>query len=186
MGTTLLGEYGKALGRAWWVLLLFGLISAGFGIMAIARPVATATALTWVFGLYALADALIGIFGLFDKNNGMAKGWLLLYIVVSAAFGILALTDPISMTGSIIFMLAIWLVIAGIFRVVWAIRIRKAISNEWLLALSGLLMVLLGVLMALYPVVGIAVTTIWVGVIALVYGVFQIFAAFKLRKLATG
>lgn len=184
MGTTLLEEYGKALGRAWWVLLLFGVVSAVFGIMAVARPVAMATAMTWVFGIYALAEALIGIFGLFGKNNGIARGWLLLYILVSAAFGILAIMDPVSMAGSIIFVLSIWLVIAGIFRIVWAIRIRKAISNEWLLILSGLLMVVLGVLMVMHPLAGIAVTTIWVGAVSLVYGLFQIIASFKLRKLA--
>ena len=182
--STMAQEFGKAMGRSWWVLLLFGIVSVAFGLMAMMRPFETAAAMTWVFGIYALAEAVVGIFALFDKDNGMSKGWLIFYILVSIGFGVLAIMNPVSMAGSILFVLAIWLIIAGIFRIVWAIRVRKVIDNEWLLILSGVLLILLGVLFAVFPLAGLFTLTIWIGAAALVYGAFQIFAAFKLRKLA--
>ena len=181
---TMMADFGKAIGRGWWILLLFGLVSVAFGIMAILRPFQTAATLAWVFGIYALAEAIVGVFALFDKSNSSPKGWLLFYILVSAGFGILAIMNPVSMANSMLLVLAIWLVIAGIFRVVWAIRIRKVVNNEWLLILSGVLIILLGVLFFAYPLAGIFTLTLWIGIAALVYGVFQIIAAFKLRKLA--
>lgn len=38
-------------------------------------------------------------------------------------------------------------------------------------------------LFALNPLAGIAVTTLWVGVCALIYGAIQVFVAFEVRKL---
>jgi len=49
--------------------------------------------------------------------------------------------------------------------------------------LSGLLAVVLGVLFALNPLSGLMVTSLWIGAMALVYGVLQVVAAFRLRRL---
>ena len=45
--------------------------------------------------------------------------------------------------------------------------------------------VILGGLMLAAPLAGLIVGVIWIGVGALVYGLLQIFAAFKVRKLAS-
>ena len=41
----------------------------------------------------------------------------------------------------------------------------------------------MGVLFALYPLSGLVVTTLWIGASALIYGVLQVVAAFRLRRL---
>ena len=87
------------------------------------------------------------------------------------------------MAGGLVLVLAAWLIVGGIFRIVFAIRVRKRARHEWLLILSGLLAVLMGVLFALYPLSGLVVTTLWIGASALIYGVLQVVAAFRLRRL---
>jgi len=82
-------------------------------------------------------------------------------------------------------LLAAWLIVGGIYRIVFAIRVRKLIENEWLLILSGALAVLLGVFFAAYPVAGLLAVVFWVGAGALVYGVLQVAVGFRLRKLAS-
>lgn len=42
------------IGRSWWVLLLYGIVAVVFGLIAIARPLAAATALAWAIGVMAL------------------------------------------------------------------------------------------------------------------------------------
>ena len=79
--------------------------------------------------------------------------------------------------------LAAWLIVAGVYRIIFAIRVRKEIEGEWLIALSGVLAIVLGGLYVINPVGGLAVTTIWIGAAAIVYGVLQIIAAFKVRRL---
>lgn len=173
----------SSLGRSWWVLLLYGVLGVLFGLIAMTRPVAAAAALAWALGVMALAEGLVSLLALFDKQVAISKVWLALYAIVSIMFGLLTVFNPIKTAGLLLLFLAAWLIVAGVYRIVFAIRIRKEITGEWLIALSGFLAIVLGVLYVLNPVVGLKVTTIWIGAAALVYGVLQIIAAFKVRRL---
>lgn len=171
------------IGRNWWVLLLYGIVAIIFGLIAVTHPLAAAAALAWGMGILALIEAGISLAALFTKSVSVSKGWLALYAVLSFLFGALALMNPLAMAGAMIFFLAAWLIVAGVYRIVFAIQVRKAIEGEWLLILSGLLAIVLGVLFAINPLSGMVVTSLWIGVCALIYGVFQIFVAFKVRRL---
>ncbi len=173
----------SAVARNWWVFLLYGAFAVLFGLYALARPLGAAAAMTWALGVLALAEGLLGLFGLFSGNRQGSKGWLVLYALLSLAFGGLAVFAPLAMANSMILVLAAWLLVAGIYRIVFAIRARKLIPNEWLLALSGVLAIVLGVMFALNTAAGLLVTTLWVGALFLVYGIFQVIGAFRLRKL---
>ena len=83
----------------------------------------------------------------------------------------------------LLYFLAAWLVVGGIYRIVYALRVRKQIQGEWLLILSGLLAVVLGFMFAANPLSGLVVTSLWIGALALVYGVLQVIVAFRLRTL---
>lgn len=180
-----LSGLSSLIGSSWWVLLLYGVLSIIFGIFAIARPLSAATALVWAMGVLALAEGVVSLLAMFDKNVAVSKGWLAFYAVVSILFGIVALTNPVAAASGLLLFLAAWLIVAGIYRIIFAIRVRKEIEGEWLIALSGVLSIILGVLFAASPLVGLVVTTLWIGVGALFYGVLQIIAAFKVRGLRT-
>lgn len=171
------------IGRSWWVLLLYGILGVIFGLFALARPLAAATAMVWAIGVLALADGVVSLFAAFSNKVAVSKGWVLLYAVLSILFGIMAVANPISMAGTLLLFLAAWLVIAGIYRIVFAIRVRKEIKGEWLIALSGVLSIVLGIMFVASPLTGLFVTTLWIGAGALIYGVLQIVASFKLRAL---
>ncbi len=174
------------LGRSWWVLLLYGLVTTLFGLFALFQPFQAAFALAWAFGIVALVEGVISLIALFDKNVAVSKGWLVLYALASIVFGVLAVVNPVVTAGALLLLLAAWLIVAGIFRIVFAIRVRKEITGEWLIALSGVLAIVLGVLFAVYPVAGLLAAAIWIGAGALVYGILQIIASFKLRSLLKG
>ncbi|MEG1201247.1 MAG: HdeD family acid-resistance protein [Comamonas sp.] len=173
----------RAVGRSWWVILLFGIASALFGVMALVNPVSAGAGLTWAIGVLALAEGIVGLLGAFNKDAAINRGWMILYAIVSIVFGGMAIANPVSMAASIVMVMAIWFIISGVMRVIFAIRVRKEIDNEWLLILGGVLGVLLGILMLAAPVAGMIVGVIWIGIGALVYGILQIIAAFKVRKL---
>ena len=179
------GGVWSALGRSWWVLLLYGVLGVLFGLIAMTRPVAAAAALAWALGVMALAEGLVSLLALFDKQVKISKAWLALYAVVSIVFGLLTVFNPMATAGILLLFLAAWLIVADVYRIVFAIRVRKEIEGEWLIALSGVLAIVLGALYVLNPYVGLKVTTIWIGAAALVYGILQIAAAFKVRKLKT-
>ncbi|CAH0154483.1 HdeD family acid-resistance protein [Stenotrophomonas lactitubi] len=173
----------SAVGRSWWILLLYGLVALGFGIIAIGWPMSAAIALAWTLGVMAIVEGVISLLALITGASGASRGWLLLYVVASLGFGILAVINPLATASVLVLFLAAWLLVAGVYRIVFAIRVRKQIQGEWLLILSGVLAIVLGLLFAANPYAGVAVTTLWIGIGSLLYGVLQVLVAFKLRKL---
>lgn len=167
-------------GRSWWVVLLYGLIAIGFGLIAIVRP---AAGLAWAIGVMALVEGLVSLFAVFSGNSGAPRGWALVYALASIGFGALAVINPLVTAKVLVLLLAIWLILAGVYRIVFAIRVRRQIEGEWLLIVSGLLAIVLGVMMFGNPLGGVAVTTLWIGIGSLIYGVLQVVVAFRLRKL---
>ena len=168
--------------RSWWVSLLFGLIAIAFGLYTMAQPFQALVAMAWAFGILALADGIASLLALFDKRVAIPKIWLLFYAVASIAFGLVAVANPKATAGILFLMLSFWLIVAGVFRIVFAIRVRKEIVGEWLIALSGVLAIVLGVVFLRNPAIGLFATAIWIGAGAVVYGLFHVFAAFRFRK----
>jgi uncharacterized membrane protein HdeD (DUF308 family) len=71
-----------------------------------------------------------------------------------------------------------------VFEIAAAIRLRKEISNEWLMILAGALSIAFGLLMVVNPGAG-AMAVLWlIGVFAIAYGVVLVVLSFKLRRHA--
>ena len=179
MDTNLLSE----ISRNWWVLVIYGIAAILFGIIALLAPLTAAIAIVWMIGLMALLEGVISIASLFSKNAPVPQGWLILYATLSFLFGLLTIFNPAATAGMLLIFLAVWLIIAGIYRILFAIRVRKHIRNEWMIIASGALVIVLGILLIAQPLIGLAVTAIWIGAAVLIYGVLQIMAGLRLRKL---
>ncbi|MCD9028752.1 DUF308 domain-containing protein [Luteimonas sp. BDR2-5] len=167
--------------RAWWVFLLYGLIGVAFGVTLLVWPDSSVLALVWAFGILSLADGLVSLLSVFQRDLALPRWLLLLYALVSIAFGVLAILQPAEMAAALLWVLALWLIIAGIARIVFAIQVRKLVQGEWLLVLSGILAILLGVLFFANPDISLRVIAIWIGIGALLYGALQIAVALRLR-----
>src|ERR1700687_3336855 len=83
---------------------------------------------------------------------------------------------------ALVAVIAAWAIVTGIAEIVAAVRLRKYISGEWLLALAGGASVLFGVLVAAVPLAGALVITLWFGAYTLVFGVILVALGFRLRN----
>jgi uncharacterized membrane protein HdeD (DUF308 family) len=173
-----------SISRSWWLVLLFGIVSCLFGIGAMLDPVRAGVSISWAMGVLALVEGVVALVGVFNKYHPLPRAWLLVYAAFSLLFGILAVVNPVSMAEAFIMVMGFWFVLAGAMRIAVAVRVRKEIKNEWSLILSGVLAIVLGCLLLMTPLAGLILAVIWIGVAALVYGLLQIFAASRLRKLA--
>jgi uncharacterized membrane protein HdeD (DUF308 family) len=74
-----------------------------------------------------------------------------------------------------------WALITGIFEIMAAIRLRREIRGEWLLALSGVLSVLFGLFVFFFPLAGALAIALTIGIYSLAFGVLFIALGFRLR-----
>jgi uncharacterized membrane protein HdeD (DUF308 family) len=81
-------------------------------------------------------------------------------------------------------LIAIWAVLRGIFEIVAAIRLRKEIKGEWLLALAGALSIAFGLFMIANPGAGAVAVVWWIAAYAVALGVMLVVLGFRARSLA--
>ncbi len=166
----------------WWALVLRGLVALLFGVLTFVWPEISLTALVMLFGAYALVDGLFTAVAAFRAPEGYKHWWaLLLEGVFGVAAGVLAFVWPGITALVLLYLIAAWALVTGVFEVAAAVRLRKLISGEWLLALSGALSVLFGVMLVAWPGAG-ALAVLWlIGAYAVLFGVLLMALGFRLR-----
>ena len=119
--------------------------------------------------------------------HALAKNWWLEVLrgVAAIVFGILAFAWPGITAFILLFFIAGWAIVLGIFEIIGAIRLRKEIEGEWLLILNGAISVLFGLLLLWRPGVG-ALAVVWIiGAYAILLGIIYVIFGLKLRKHAS-
>lgn len=171
------------LARNWWVMLLRGVAGILFGIVAVLGPGISLAALVLVFGAYAFADGVLNVASAIRRRGASDRWWaLLLEGVVGIATGIVSFVWPGITALVLLYLIAVWALVTGAFEIGAAIRLRKIITGEWLLVLSGIASIVLGVLLMLFPGPGALVVVLWIGAYALVSGALLIALALRLRS----
>jgi uncharacterized membrane protein HdeD (DUF308 family) len=172
----------QMLGRDWWVLLVRGIAAVLFGLLAFIWPHITLLVLVILFGIYALVDGVLSIGrAIRAARAGQSWVWPTLGGVVSIAAGILAFVWPGLTALILLFIIAAWAVVSGIFDIIAGIVLHDEISNEWLLILGGVLSVAFGVVVFARPGAG-ALAIVWlIAAYAIVIGVQRIAFAFHVR-----
>lgn len=172
-----------ALARNWWSLVIRGCLGILIGIITLIWPGITFTALVFLFAAYALVDGVVSIVGALHAVAAHERwGALLLEGIVGIAAAVITVAWPAITALALVLVIAAWAIITGIAEIVAAVRLRKHISGEWLLALGGIASVLFGVLIAALPVAGALVIAIWFGAYTLVFGVLLVVLGFRLRN----
>lgn len=69
----------------------------------------------------------------------------------------------------------------GVFEIVAAVRLRREIEGEWLLAAAGVLSVLFGILVFAFPATGALAVTWAIGWSAIMFGALLIVLGTRLR-----
>ena len=132
-----------------------------------------------VYNTVVLADGIFNIIAFFRVAS---HHWaLLIEGLIGIIAGILTFVWPAITALALLYVIAFWAIFTGIFEIIAGIRLRKVITNEWLLLLMGILSLLFGLFVLIAPGVGALAIVLWIGAYALVFGIFLLALAFRLR-----
>ncbi|MFT4268967.1 MAG: DUF308 domain-containing protein [Xenophilus sp.] len=167
----------------WGWLALRGAAAIAFGLLAWALPGLTVAVMVAVWGAYALIDGVLALVaGLRIRDNGRPLWAVVVLGLLGIAAGIATFVWPGLTALTLVLIIGFWAIAGGVFQIITAIRLRKAIEGEWFYVLSGLLSVVFGVAVVAVPGAG-AVALAWlIGSFAFVYGVLLLLLALRLRK----
>jgi uncharacterized membrane protein HdeD (DUF308 family) len=166
-------------------LAVRGAAAVLFGIVTLVWPRLTLTALVLLYGAYALVDGVSMLAAAFTggSQEGASKALVVLIGLAGVAAGIITFVWPGITALALLFVLAGWALITGVLEIVAAVRLRRELRGEWLLAVAGVLSVLFAIFLVITPGAGALVITWLIGWYALFAGVVRLALAWRLRQL---
>ena len=168
--------------RSWWMLALRGVIAIVFGIVAVSWPALTLYALIILFAAYALLGGAVWIAGALGNRRADRYWWIpFLFGVISVAAGIVTLVYPTLTALALVLLMGANAVVTGVVDIALAIRLRKHIHNEVLLALVGVVSLIFGFMVLMFPAGG-ALALVWlVSAYAILAGALFLAVALRVR-----
>jgi len=169
-----------ALASRWWVFVVQGIVMILLAIAAINDP----TILVTLLGAYAVVDGALKIFsGLGDQPDDQSRWPALIIGVLSVLAGVWMLANRETAIQVLAYLIAAWAVVVGVLLIIWALRLRQEISDEWLMILFGVLSIIFGFLVFNNVLAGV-LSLAWIfAIYMIVGGIMSIILGFRIRGL---
>lgn len=169
-----------SLASKWWVFPAQGVLMIILAILAFTQP---GTVIQFI-GAYAIIDGVLKIFsGLGDQPDDRSRWPALLIGVGSVIVGLLIWFNPITAAEFLTYLIAAWAIIVGTLLIVWALRLREEIGDEWLLIIFGVLSIIFGILVFNNVLAGF-LSLAWIfAFYMIVGGVMAIALGFRIKSI---
>ena len=166
----------------WWIFLITGIAWLVFSLLVFQWDYTTVSAISILFGVVAIVAGVNEFFEISVSTTGWkwVHGFLgVLFILV----GIYALWHPYKTFATLAALMGLFMLFRGVFDITVAFVTKGEFELWWLQLITGILFILLGFWVAGNHRQAAILLVVYVGVIALVRGITEIFMAFKLRGL---
>jgi uncharacterized membrane protein HdeD (DUF308 family) len=125
-----LAVHGRNELDSWGVLLLWGLLGIGVGVLAFVRPDITALALLFYIALWAIATGILEIAAAVRLREVIKNEWLLILAgLVSVAFGVWLIARPEAGAQAVLWAIGAYAILLGVLLVLFAFKIRSFVSK---------------------------------------------------------
>lgn len=162
------------------MLILRGILSVGFGILALLWPAPGLLAIAVIFGAYALANGIATIAtGVRRGREGRSWGLLVFEGILGLGAGVVTLFYPAITLFALSVFVGVWAVAIGVVELVGAFQLQKVDTEittgaRVLMGIVGLLSLALGGAVFLYPGLGTVTLLTLVATYAIISGFFMI------------
>lgn len=167
----------------WGWLLALGICLLILGVIALVDSL-TATVVSMLFSgwILLLAGIVEGLQAI--RHRGTGRVFLhVLNAALSIVVGVMLLRHPLE--GALVFtlLLAVYFIVAAVFRIVTAFNLRRLPGWGWIL-FDGVATLILGLLIWLqWPISGLWVIGLFIGIDLIVVGASQVMLALALRTI---
>lgn len=172
-----IGEAIKPLRSIWWLLVLFGLISLGVGIFFVASPHETLSTFTVIAGIVLVIDGALAVLGSIF-GNGEGRGLLATIGVLSLIAGLILIKHPFNALIVFVLIVGIWLIVAGVVRLIVGIGDREGRGGNLMLAAIDLIA---GIAILSWPDLSLSTLAVIIGIVLIIRGLADIYVGFALR-----
>jgi uncharacterized membrane protein HdeD (DUF308 family) len=164
-------------------LIIRGIVGIVIGLLAFGWPGITIAVLVAIFGAYAFIDGITNLILGLTHRPRHGRSWALIFQgLAGMAAGVLTFVWPGITALVLVWFIAAWAIVTGVFEIVAAIRLRRVVTGEWLLVLSAILSLMFGVLVFAFPGAG-ALSIAWLlGAYAAATGVILVALGIRLRS----
>jgi uncharacterized membrane protein HdeD (DUF308 family) len=166
-----------------WALGLDGLLSIALGVVILLWPGISLEALTILFGAFALATGVIGVYYAFSAEAGSERGWLIVSSLLGIAVGIMVFVWPDISSLALLYVIGAYAVALGLLAIYGAFWLPLDGGDTALMILSGAVSILFGIVIFAKPGDGALVTLALIAAFALVTGITELVAAIGGKRL---
>ena len=164
--------------KNWWLFVVLGVVCLATGIAAIVWPDITLLTLGLLAGIYLLIAAFMEILdAIIGDPGGRAISAILGVIALIA--GLICIRRPGETLLALVIALGIYLVAAGVVRIV---RAFGSTGNRWWGVLMGAIDLIGGIVILSWPKLGLVTLAVLFAITMLFRGAFAIVIGLKLRS----
>jgi len=175
----------QAAHRAWWSLVVRGVLAIVVGVLIIARPMQTVAAFALVIALWALMQGIVTIVHAFDIRRVAPHWWLMLLSgAIGTAFGLAALYYYPALSLAFVLVWAVWwLAIGGISWIMVAL-FERHLGMSWGWTMTwGILGIIMAVVAFGNPPATLAALMALLAAFAIGGGVLLLIGATRVRHV---
>jgi len=170
----------KSVGKMWWILAVFGVITVAFGIILTIKPGKSVHTIAVIFGIWLL---ILGVVRLIQAiaASGERTGYVVtgLMAILIAILLLHHTTTTVSVVG---FIVGIFWTISGAAQILYGFTANEG-RISWPIVLLGAIGLVVGILCLVYPSLSLSIICVIVGLGLIVYGLVEILASLQVREL---
>jgi len=183
MSTTDSAESIKAVGRKWWLLALFGVITVGFGIALTFKPGRSVHTIAVIIGIWLL---ILGVVRLIQAIGASGeRAGLVIVGLLSIVIALILLHHTTTTVAVLGFIVGIFWTVGGVAELFYGFGANDG-AVSWPTVILGLIATIIGILCLVYPNLSLSIICVIVGLGMIVYGIVVILASLAIRRAKEG
>jgi uncharacterized membrane protein HdeD (DUF308 family) len=168
--------------KSWGWILVLGVIYVIIGFIMASAPITATFEIEVLLGLLLIISGIITIVGSYMTGNWKSSLLVLLSGILYLVVGVMLLKKPMADILTLSIVLAVFLLLEGIFGLIYAFEMKPAPNWVWLLV-SGITSVILGLMiLGEFPDSSALVIGLLVGIYYIINGVSMVMISIALKN----